>query len=367
VDLISQYFRNLLWREAAKLKGLKTAQQLADLQERCNALLCLIQNWRVVQLVYTPHVASFISLSPPENGVELASLSPDTLAENIPLYLPSSLPCHIHCLPELREICQLEQRLCEPQADDALNEVRHQQRVIQGLWQFKQLNISGTGNKPNTRMITLYKRFSNKTNRAVEKYKSAWCALCALDPGGSWLTRLKELKKEHVSGPGKEPDDVSNSCYEPSWIWLVPRISGPSNMQMNIGEEEFNNGMQVEWERARAWMQRWKEELLLVQEEMRRVIAYLKWKADWWREQGALRSPVDVTVLSGVSGYAHKQAVAERCAVHWLLHLRVKDITPTWASDYKHLLHQAVDSAPVVDPDGVTLYLTMMILKGVRV
>ena len=53
-------------------------------------------------------------------------LAPETLPENIPLFLLSSLPAHIHSLPELKEICVLKQRLCEPQADDALAEVRCQ-------------------------------------------------------------------------------------------------------------------------------------------------------------------------------------------------------------------------------------------------
>ena len=201
---------------------MKTSKQLADLQEKRNALLTLIQNWREVQFIYTPHVVSLISQAlHPETNAPVVS-SPETLPENIPLFLPSSLPPHIRSLPELTEICQLERRLREPQADDALADIRRQRRVIQGLWLFKRLNISGTGNKPNTRMVSLYKRFANKTNRAAEKYRSAWRALSVLDPNGSWSMRLKDLKNEDISGPGKEPDDTSitNSCYEPSWIWL---------------------------------------------------------------------------------------------------------------------------------------------------
>jgi len=83
--------------------------------------------------------------------------------------------------------------------------------------------------------------------------------------------QLKELKEAHISGPGREPDDISNSCYQPTWIWLVPCVSGLSDMQMNIGEEEFNKGMQVEWAKAKAQMQWWNEELLLVQEEMQQA------------------------------------------------------------------------------------------------
>lgn len=334
---------------------MKTSKQLADLQEKRNALLRLIQNWREVQLVYTPHVASLLSHTqpPPETGAATPNSTPDTLPEHIPLYLPSSLPSHIRALPELEEICQLECRLRQPQADDALAEIRLQRRVIQGLWQFKRLNISGTGNRPNTKILTLYKRFDNKTQRAAEKYRSAWHALSTLDPNGSWSTRLKELKREHISGPGREPNDVSNSRYEPSWIWLVPRVSGSSNMEMTLGEDEFNNGMRVEWAKARARKRRWNEELLIVEEEMRRAIIYLRWKADWWDERSTLRSHADGSILSGVSGYAYKQAaicdrMAERFAVHWLPHLKDKGIVPTWASHYEHLLCEGADSAEVI-------------------
>ena len=56
--------------------------------------------------------------------------------------------------------------------------------------------------------------------------------------------------------------------------------------------------------------------------------------------------------MSGVSGYAHKQAVicscmAERCAVHWLPHLKGMGVIPEWAGDYEHLLHQHTESMNV--------------------
>ena len=74
----------------------------------------------------------------------------------MPLFLLSSLLPHIRALPELKEICKLKCQLHEPQADDALVEVWGQHRIIQGLWLFKQLNVSGTGNRPNTQMLSLY-------------------------------------------------------------------------------------------------------------------------------------------------------------------------------------------------------------------
>ena len=127
------------------MKGVKTSKQLADLQEKHNALFSRIQNWREIQFIYTPHVVSLISQTLcPETNAPAASVSPppESLPEDIPLFLPSSLPPHVHALPELKEICQLERRLREPQADDALAEIRRQRRVIQGLWLFKRMNTS---------------------------------------------------------------------------------------------------------------------------------------------------------------------------------------------------------------------------------
>jgi hypothetical protein len=321
------------------MKGAKTSKQLADLQERRTNLLRQIQNWREVQLTYMPHVASIISQTPPDY----------ILPETIPLYLPSSLPTHIRNLPEIKELCQLECRLRQPQADDALADVRRQRRIIQGLWQFKRINVSGTGNKPNTRMLMLFKRFDSMMKRAAQKYRVAYAALNVLDPNGSWGTRLKTLKDKDISGPGKDPHDAStNSRYEPSWIWLMPRVTKSGNTDTGIGEEEFNESMRVEWAKAKARMTRWTEEELIVQEEMRRVICYQEWKAAWWREQGSMRNEGDAGILSGVAGYANKQAsicerLAVKCALRWLPQLKMKGVTPDWASDYENevLSHSA--------------------------
>lgn len=43
----------------------------------------------------------------------------------------------------------------------------------------------------------------------------------------------------------------------------------------------IHSGVRVEWMKARARSMRWTEELNLLPEEMRRTIAYHRWKADW--------------------------------------------------------------------------------------
>lgn len=55
---------------------------------------------------------------------------------------------------------------------------------------------------------------------------------------------------------------------------------------------------------------RWTEEIILVQEEMRRVQAYLSWYADWWSshaEVGCVRQ-YDSFLSEGLAAYAERQA-----------------------------------------------------------
>jgi len=215
-----------------------------------------------------PQVASLLSQmeAPLETDACAAPAPPENFPENLPLFLPSAIPRHLRTLPALHDISNLERRLREPQADDALAEVRRQRRVIQGLWQFKKLNVSGTGNKPNTKVISLYKRFDNKTKRFAQRYRTAWEALRVLDPNGAWSIRLQELKDNDIRGPGKDPNDTytTKSQYEPSWIWLMPHLTEPNETEAGIDEEgageggiceeEFNECMRVEWAKAKAHM-----------------------------------------------------------------------------------------------------------------
>ena len=292
--------------------------------------------WRPIQLAYIPHVASLLPSVQDDNGAYYSN------PESIPLYLPSSLPPEIRQCPELKDIHDGERRLREAQADDALAEVRRLRRVIQGLWQFKKLNVSGTGNRPNTRVLHLFSRFDTKLQLAVNRYHVAYTALKALEPNGSWRDRLKELKPSDLRGPGRDPDNSedgnSNGRFEPSWIWLVTRL--PKERGDNQTEDEFNHSMRAEWAQTRARMCRWSEELLIIQEEMRRVLAFFEWRSRWWLEQANRRLGLESSIHSGVVAYAHKQSalclrMAARCAEYWLPVMKKHGTTPTWGSKYE--------------------------------
>ena len=76
--------------------------------------------------------------------------------ELIMLLFPSSLPREMLVHPDMRELAEHERHLRESQANDALVDIRRLRRIIQGFWNFKHVNVSGTGNRPNTRMLESY-------------------------------------------------------------------------------------------------------------------------------------------------------------------------------------------------------------------
>ena len=328
----------------AQRKRAKTSKQSADLQEKRNALSRRIQQWREVQLAYTPTVATLIVRTGSTTGShELES----GLAENVPLFLPSGISDAAR--QSITSVSKKELRLRMAQADEALEDVRRGRRMITGLVQFKKLNISGAGNKPNTRMRTLYNRLQLRIQCAADRYRAARDALVVLDPSGAWKDRFRKLNTADIRGPGRQEDDKvtqTNSRYEMSWIWLVSRSTdGDSD-----GEDVFDETMRSEWAKMKARCDRWDEEYQLVQEEMRRIVVYLEWKAAWWKAQASRRTVDNSALAQGLSAYAYRQEslltlLAASSAMKWGNALRSNGVTAEWVNKYVPLVPLSEDGS----------------------
>lgn len=302
-----------------------TSKQKADLEEKRTGIQRRINQFREVQLAYCPCVASLLPMM-----VETTDAGDPTPAEKIPLHLPSSLSLALR--QSIPHLTTKESLLREAQCDDALADIRRQRRILSGLVQFKKLNLAGQGNKPNTRVRSLYMRVQAKVTRSHQCYQRARQALLVLDPEGQWRPRLKELHAKDLTGPGKESDE-SNTRYQMSWIWTVPRAS--TEGQEALEGAELDESLRVEWAKARARLGRWKEELLLVQEEMRRAIEYLRWESDLWRQRAQLPPWKAPDVAHGIVAYARKQsslshALAGRFSSAWVPVLAQHGLVPQW-------------------------------------
>jgi hypothetical protein len=327
------------------MKKYETQNQLADLEEKRRILITRINKWREVQLFYVPEIGSLVA------NTASKLLSAALTAEDVPLFLPSSLSPSLQTSPGFSKSLAHEVQLRIAQANDALADIRHNLRTISGLWQFKKVNISGTGNRPNTRMRSLFNRFNHRMRQSVLRYRTARSALIAANLGQGWEDRLPDLLDSHVYGPGK--DDfylqesgkanygASKGRYQISWIWLVPQSK--SEVDTNSSEQVFDEGLRVEWSKSQARKMRWEEEVQIIQEEMRRTIVYYEWKQQWWLEQHPQSMNSEDTIQVGISAYSQKQAhyckcMAESFARAWLPFLQLEGIKPEWEHRYNRLV-----------------------------
>lgn len=287
-----------------------------------------------------------------------------TKAEDVVLWLPSAVPAHLlpsTLFPTLRD---KERRLRTAQADDALEDIRRIRRILTGITEFRRLNVTGTGLKASTRVRQLYTTFQAKITRAARRYRAARAALVSLDPTGDWTLRLKVLNDQDLRGPRRDDDyDGGEGHYESSWIWLTPLAPGQAPLDADH-PDEFATSMRVEWAQLKARAERWEEEVALLQEEMRRVVEYLEWKARWWRGEGSRRPNAPLPLRLGLRAYAEKQAavlenLAHSCACLWVPYYKLRNVSPPpWTAKYD-----------VPEPKGKARakYWKEVILRGAKV
>ena len=74
----------------------------------------------------------------------------------------------------------------------------------------------------------------------------------------------------------------------------------------------------MEWAKAKARADRWEEEVVLLDEEMCRVLEFCQWKASWWAEQVPRREALPAPLTEGLKAYAAEQADMEhRISLSW--------------------------------------------------
>jgi hypothetical protein len=114
-------------------------------------------------------------------------------------------------------------------------------------------------------------------------------------------------------------------------------------------------GVRIEWCKARARALRWAEEVELLQEEMRRVLQFLDWQANWWEEQGRLQICQAAAHNEGLLAYAARQANIRRRLSR---HFRTLWAPSTGSPDSLSLassLHPSVEILPL--PDIITHHM----------
>jgi hypothetical protein len=73
----------------------------------------------------------------------------------------------------------------------------------------------------------------------------------------------------------------------------------------------LNDSIRIEWTKSHARAARWEEEVILLEEEMRRVISFCQWKARWWRQRSEEITSSAMALQEGAMAYAAEHEVFE--------------------------------------------------------
>ena len=337
----------------------RTDPQKAEIQQRRNDLARRIKLWKTAQVVYMPQAPDFL---PDEQHSR--TFDPDEFEESKPELWPLLLPSELtqdDRSSSYTGIVGAEQSLRLAQAQDNLVDLRRLRRTLRSLRTYFRLNVVGEGQKTQTRSRASESGVTLRISRAVRRYRLAYIALLSLDPTGDWRKEYLELTDKDNRGPGKESQEqgVGDGYYTMSWIW-------GGSFGSEADGEDVSETVRHEWMTCRARADRWREELDLLQEEMRRVIAFLEWKSSSWAGRVGSRSgSVTVDIQHGIDSYARKQAsiyrgLAVSLARQWIPHLITLELDISWTKSYSWAaeivsLAAGKPSASTCMPSGSTL------------
>ncbi|KAJ7722771.1 hypothetical protein B0H14DRAFT_3098400 [Mycena olivaceomarginata] len=119
-------------------------------------------------------------------------------------------------------------------------------------------------------------------------------------------SRLKRKRGETLAHAAAERRKKKDEERQASWIWRSA-LTAEEGSEPGMAE-----ALRIEWAKTRARAWRWTEEVDLVEEEMRRVLAFLNWKANHWTSLMDERDEPDEILREGLTAYAKCQARVQR-------------------------------------------------------
>ncbi|KAF7965392.1 hypothetical protein HWV62_44067, partial [Athelia sp. TMB] len=326
-----------------------TTNQKSVLQE-CRLHWRKLRQFHDTQLIYMPDAHALVIT---EGDVHEASGLPQPLAEDVKLWLPSDLSDAQHRSGCDGRLPKMELKLRVAQCEEALNTIRSNLHAKQHLIHRRNKNV--TGQKKSTRVRTLLDRIGDRNTTQFKKYTRAREALLQLGGLEEHAHCFQVLLKEHITLDAEElaPDHEasrlmnraggggprsqkkkkpSESTKVLSWIWVGGDTPDSGGMHDSVRREYL---------KARARKHRWIEEVVLLIEEMRRVLCYLSWRADWWRTRQVSWDGVAPDISDGLRVYALRQAA--------LCDALAADLKAKWAETEVKAISNAVAAGEVLE------------------
>ncbi|KAJ7429396.1 hypothetical protein B0H11DRAFT_1768213 [Mycena galericulata] len=324
--------QRLLELDIRTRKRASTYQEL-DFVKRRTTLLKKIERFRKIQDVYMPGLRDELTAEQRAAFDGESRKEPETTR----MFLPSALSEAARkraCAPGIPNV---EARYRHAEASETLETIRSGLRMRTVTNRFKVKNI--TGQRANTRAQGIQHQVDVRIHGGKVRYRYAREAYLRLTGPGPWEEELRVLKDEDVralneramtaeeaenadrlraAGHLNEVEDGGVASEGVivmrgeghrtlSWIWYYGGARAVGDREQKA---QINEALRAEWCKARARARRWREELILLEEEMRRTVEFGLWRAAWWREQTGAEPPSE-EVGEGLAAFAEECARTE--------------------------------------------------------
>ncbi|KAF7373905.1 hypothetical protein MSAN_00602900 [Mycena sanguinolenta] len=312
--------------------GMQLESQQRDLASDSAALKthAKIANWVRMQTEFQPDVARLRERDDLARA-ESAKTQPTVgvSVEALELWLPSK-QARTPGVVVKQSHARYEFDMREARAYEALEEIRRLLLVRTHHYKFKDRNVSGVSGHTRSRQAIAV--LDERIRREAGEYHAAPCAckfgstvgrdamVADIKRAGtqrysgdaSWvIQRAGQEATEEEEAPRQEQDE--QEPVEMSWIWRtgLTSLAAAASTSEEAAVKATNESLRVEWAKTRARAHRWTEEVDLLEEEMRRILVFLQWRADWWREQKDRRVVDEVEMKEGFAAYAERQAAIQ--------------------------------------------------------
>ncbi|KAJ7060167.1 hypothetical protein C8F01DRAFT_1084562 [Mycena amicta] len=294
---------------------IKAKLQLENLHQLDELRVSFFKKLRIVQRLEAVFMPGVEQLQAEEEDLRDPDLAAPK-AEDVKLWLPSELSAD-----ELRDACvaglgKIEAQLRRAQCGDALTSIRARIHAITHLILFR--NSQVVGQRQSTRSSTMIGHLGEQKKRDAEKYRRAYRALVALE-GPAFAPEFKELKEEDMNDRTEQESDagaraklgrlgaarrvrtepsLARKATTVSWIWFLGAT--------------LTLGRYMTWSKALARRDRWREEVLILREEVKRVLRGLASTQAIWQARASMRPVAERGLASGLRAYALRQVAVHK-------------------------------------------------------
>ncbi|PBK58531.1 hypothetical protein ARMSODRAFT_842227, partial [Armillaria solidipes] len=268
-----------------------------------------IRHYRKTQLQQMPDLGDIVAARKEDDKEEKENVE----VENEVLFLPSDLAQSEIQIGGLKKFADIKYKLREGQANEAIMMLSNS--IIHCMLLNDTRRRHSRGVTMNLRSLKYVNGIAKKKNGYATAYRQARIALLQLSDTEELEDFPKLESSDLYAKNAAGARGLGEGSVTDSWIWTYGRLKGMSDADKN----DFRHAtFKVQWFRARADMDRWIEEVEILEEEFRRFIRACDKMSQVWKDLSEDR-PQHYSPVSG-----HRVYAMEKSTMYWTMAQRAR-------------------------------------------